>query len=371
VAGVLIFAVASGLTTVRLWGQSPATDASKFPRLNWQPTNASPGAHYLGSETCAGCHADKFATPPTPMTRAMELGSTCEILRKHPLLTFEDGPYTYRITHAGGASTYSISDGHQTISEPILWAFGQGEAGQTYVIRHNGTLYETRVSFFADTQKLDITIGYPHVTPHSLEEAIGHEQAEQSARLCFGCHSTAAVSGSRLQLDQLTPGVTCEGCHYAGADHLAAVQRGDKANPHIFNPGKLNAGDLSDFCGSCHRSGLQVVLMHSEGINTVRFQPYRLSNSRCYDPEDARISCIACHDPHQTVVRNSAFYDGKCLACHGAVAKSAATPHPKTCPVAKRDCSSCHMPKYDLPGGHFKFTDHMIRVARPGEPYPN
>jgi hypothetical protein len=29
------------------------------------------------------------------------------------------------------------------------------------------------------------------------------------------------------------------------------------------------------------------------------------------------------------------------------------------------------MPKVEIPGAHFKFTDHRIRIARPGEPYPN
>jgi formate-dependent nitrite reductase cytochrome c552 subunit len=32
---------------------------------------------------------------------------------------------------------------------------------------------------------------------------------------------------------------------------------------------------------------------------------------------------------------------------------------------------SCHMPKINLPGGHAKFTDHEIRIVRPGDPYPN
>jgi len=28
------------------------------------------------------------------------------------------------------------------------------------------------------------------------------------------------------------------------------------------------------------------------------------------------------------------------------------------------------MPKVEIPGSHFKFTDHRIRIVRPGEPYP-
>jgi hypothetical protein len=29
------------------------------------------------------------------------------------------------------------------------------------------------------------------------------------------------------------------------------------------------------------------------------------------------------------------------------------------------------MPRYEIPGSHFDSTDHMIRVVRAGEPYPN
>jgi len=33
-------------------------------------------------------------------------------------------------------------------------------------------------------------------------------------------------------------------------------------------------------------------------------------------------------------------------------------------------CTTCHMPKYELPGGHFKFTDHDIRIVRLNAPFP-
>jgi len=39
--------------------------------------------------------------------------------------------------------------------------------------------------------------------------------------------------------------------------------------------------------------------------------------------------------------------------------------------VSKDKCSSCHMPKVELPGGHVAFTDHFIRVVHPGDAYPN
>ena len=101
------------------------------------------------------------------------------------------------------------------------------------------------------------------------------------------------------------------------------------------------------------------------GVLNVRFQPYRLANSKCYDTSDTRIRCSACHDPHSPLESNAASYDAKCGACHSAAA------HTKTCRVAKQNCASCHMPKIELPGAHARFTDHQIRIARTGEPYPN
>jgi hypothetical protein len=29
------------------------------------------------------------------------------------------------------------------------------------------------------------------------------------------------------------------------------------------------------------------------------------------------------------------------------------------------------MPRVEIPGAHYRFADHQIRVNRPGDPYPN
>lgn len=356
------------------------------------PTQAPPTAHYVGSAACSKCHVREASQQSTPMARALELAAECDILRLHPRLTFRTGPYTYEIVRKGNASTYTVSDGHDTISESILWAFGLGEAGQTYVFKHDGSYYESRVSFFNDIQGLDFTLGAAPSVPTTLGEAAGRPMSSSDARTCFGCHSTGAVSPSGLDVGHLVAGVSCESCHGAGAQHLAALESGKPDPPHIFNPGRLNTGDLADFCGACHRTSMQVELMHVKSIQNVRFQPYRLTLSKCFDQNDPRISCVACHDPHQNVSREPASYDTRCLACHSASRKKPATAHlarsdastrkvsgvrPETnppsapaCPVATRLCVTCHMPKYSLPGAHFKFTDHRIRVVHSKEPYP-
>ena len=127
----------------------------------------------------------------------------------------------------------------------------------------------------------------------------------------------------------------------------------------------LATEDLSDLCGRCHRTWTQIALNGLRGVNNVRFQPYRLANSKCYDASDRRIRCTACHDPHGALEANLASYDARCAACHSAAL------HTKVCRVAKTNCAGCHMPKVDLPGAHARFTDHQIRIARAGDPYPN
>jgi hypothetical protein len=317
------------------------------------------------------------------MNRALELVATSEILRANPALNFSSGPYTYKITRRGNQSIYSVTDGNRTISAPILYAFGQGKAGQTYIFELNGSFQESRVSFYNKIKGLDWTIGYARVAPPTLEEAVGRSVSKDEARNCFGCHTTASISGTQLQLERMMPGVTCEACHGPGADHIMAMDAKDLKNKRIFNPGHMNPDELSqEFCGSCHRSAEQVSANSKlRGIDSVRFQPYRLFTSRGHDPFDARLSCTACHNPHEDPEHDAAFYDAKCFACHrsGESLKSAQLAKTETddgrdakpCPVSQKSCVSCHMPKVEIPGSHTQFTDHRIRTARQGEPFPN
>lgn len=365
--------VLTSASTILVFAAQQARPDLRAP-ATWDPAEgAPPDAVYVGEAVCAACHpSEAKAAPFTAMGQAAESVAECKILRDHPELTGRLGPYSYRITRRGSESIYSVSDGHQTLSVPVLWAFGQGEAGQTYILQYNGVYYQSRVSFFDDTKSLDQTLGVP-APAASLEDALGQRMTPDETHDCFACHTTDSVSGFHLHLPTMTLGVSCEACHGPGGAHVAAVKSGGAAGASIFNPGKLAPGDLDDFCGSCHRTWWKVQMMHIQGVNNVRFQPYRLENSRCWSPDDARISCLACHNPHQPVVRNNSdFYDARCLECH--VSKTPARPdhaHPgKACPVATSNCVSCHMPKYELPGGHFKFTDHDIRVVRPGAPYP-
>jgi hypothetical protein len=308
------------------------------------------------------------------MGQALAPASNCQILRTHPRLTFRSSPYSYQIVRQGNRSIYTVTDDVNAISEPILYCFGQGKIGQTYVFKHKGMFYETRVSYYKETQNLDFTTGHPRSTSTSLEDAIGRPLGVDEAQACFSCHSTAAVTRSQLQLNHLIPGVSCEACHGPGEKHIAAAKARKFKELQIFNPGNMDAEGLTqEFCGSCHRSFDQVMVMPGQaGLNNIRFQPYRMFNSKGHNG-DPRISCIACHDPHDELERDAAFYDSKCLSCHLAGSGDAKTPSRSAaaCPVSKQQCTKCHMPRVELPEMHFMFTDHWIRIVKPNEPIPN
>jgi len=262
---------------------------------------------------CAPCHpaqASQFSK--TAMANALFPAKSSEVLTKN-------GKVAARIAILG----YKIGD--------FQWAFGRGTVGQTWLYQKDGRWYESRVSYYSTIDDLDTTIGQ---TP---APGLGRLIPPAEARQCFNCHST----GDR-------PGIQCERCHVGEHGKL----------PHL---GKLTAEAMSDFCGQCHRTWSQIAVNGPRGVANVRFQPYRLALSKCYDAEDLRIRCTACHDPHRPLETAASAYDAKCAACHTT----------KKCTVASKDCVTCHMPKVDLPGAHFQFTDHRIRIARPNEPYPD
>jgi Zn finger protein HypA/HybF involved in hydrogenase expression len=363
--------------------QGPAMMAGEVPpsSLPWRPNGKAD--KYVGPDACVKCHVEEAAAVHAPMGRALETAAASELLRRHPNLAFTAGPFRYSITRQGERSVYSVTDGVKTVSEPILYAFGQGKAGQTYVFRHAGSFYESRLSFYREVGGLDWTIGYPRAAPARIEEALGRPMSDDEARGCFTCHATGAAEGGRLRLERMRPGVSCEACHGPGADHVAAMLAKDLKDKRIFNPGRMSPDELSqEFCGSCHRSAEQVMATQGlQGVQSVRFQPYRLFTSRGHDPSDPRMSCVACHNPHEAPRTDDAYYDAKCAACHRSAAslqsprlarsEAGAGRDAKPCPVGRAACATCHMPKVELPGSHFKFTDHRIRVARPGDPFPN
>jgi len=347
----LIIVLLSALFALRAFSEEPPKQAGNTQK---------------GMRECATCHpAEAKPQAFTSMAHALESASQSGILKSHELLTFKDGNYSYRIERHGEESSYSVSNGQETVQAQIEWAFGLGKAGQTYVFRKDGNFYESRVSFYNEIDGLDFTIGARNKQPSNIMEAAGRLMSEGDKASCFGCHATNAREGHQFALDKLVPGVQCERCHGATEGHLAGIKQADKNTGSMKHLGAMSTEEMSNFCGQCHRTWEEIASGPKLGILNVRFQPYRLTESKCYDSEDSRISCTACHDPHREVDAITKDYDSKCQACHAA-----SKPTARACRVAQTNCVSCHMPRIEIPGSHHQFTDHRIRIVKVNAPYP-
>jgi hypothetical protein len=337
---------------------------------------------FVGSAACARCHAKKAASQEiTPMAGTLIRAADADVLHTHAELSFRNGKYIYKINSNGGKPEFSVTDGEHTLSAPLMWAFGTGKVGQSYLYLLDGNYFESRVTFFSSLQGLHFTPTRALIDPHDLEEAMSRPVSLPEVKRCFSCHSAGSAAGDQFYPDKLMKGVTCEACHGPGLKHTAAMEAsalqegtGDEEGKRlVFDPAKLSPGDSVDFCGSCHGTWWDVKLTRITGLSNVRAQPYRLMSSKCWGTGDPRITCTACHDPHIPLVQDASFYDEKCLSCHlTAPGLKPTKDHPgNVCSVGTKNCTTCHMPKIEVPDMHHTFADHRIRIVRPSEPLPD
>ena len=357
---------------------NPLTDAPTQERLQqpgWWPTkplSLERRGQLVGNQKCASCHPGIVRTQrDTEMARTLTRAGTSSVEQHLNDEIFNLGRFRYSIQTSQGASRVTANEGTQSVTAPIEWVFGSGTVGQSYYWDHEGSGNESRFSYFNRTHGFDYTPGLS--SPDSLAISLGKTLSNAEARTCFACHSTVLTEGKPEQHHDVIEGIGCETCHGPGAKHVIGFDSGDpRFRTLIQSMRTLSPGESVNFCGACHRTSADVELMGVSGIATVRFPAFRLQESRCWGKGDVRLTCVACHDPHKPLEREAAFYDQKCLACHQNSPKVRGdTDHAgKSCPVASRQCVSCHMPKYEIQDMHSKFTDHRIRVNRVAEAFP-
>jgi Cytochrome c554 and c-prime len=167
-------------------------------------------------------------------------------LLAHGDARYKEGPFSYRIHVEDGHAYYSVSGPTDTLSSLLLWAFGSGSVGQSYLFEHDGALYEARISFL-DGRGFELTPGDPPDIPESVKFAVGRPIPSDEQVKCFGCHTVASRAGDRFDPAQAMLGISCEGCHGPGAAHVAMAKSGVTTPGLIFNPARLTPLSCSIF----------------------------------------------------------------------------------------------------------------------------
>jgi hypothetical protein len=337
------------------------------------PSHGQVGGAFVGSSACAACHPDKAAAQSKSeharaLARPAEHGLAKQFAPRDATLA---GKYRFRFLRSADELHVRASDASRTYEFSLEWAFGAGAKAVTFASYVSSDWYlENALSYYPARGGYSRTPGQATPTDDTLSAALGRlyrtDDSEEGIRPCFQCHSTGPVQrdGSG-RLEPSEPGVRCEACHGAGGDHHAAARTGraELARTAIANPGTGSPSGMNQECGKCHRAPAQPGQETDWNVAwNVRHQPVYLNQAACFRNSGGRLRCTTCHNPHEALRTDDAFYNDKCMECH----RAEQNPPGRICSDPRRgNCVNCHMPRVS-PQPFLEFTNHWIGVYGAG-----
>jgi hypothetical protein len=284
---------------------------------------------------CAGCHPREAAEYATSAhAHSLQKPAESNFYKSLPGVPIGEarGGFLLNYRLDGAALRVNATRGPETAAASIKWVFGAGRQAETPVAVAGQALFEHRISYYRENGRFGLTIGQQGGVSSSPRSALGRQLDPDEAKRCFGCHASAGLPDDPA----FTPGISCERCHAGAAEHA-------KGSGSVFNPGRLKARALIEFCAACHRDQPEG---NPDARINIRYQAVQLMRSACF--RNGGLSCVTCHDPHANVKSDASFYRERCLTCHQDQKNQG-------------DCLECHMAR-SSPLPHLTFTDHDIRV---------
>lgn len=389
---------------------SPSSDRDVWK----QYASLSDSVHYVGINTCAGCHRDIYDSYiQTGMGKSFDVASVqkssavvsrntiihdhFKSLNYHPQW-YNDSLFLTEFRLIGNDTQY-------VRTEKINYIVGSGQHTNSHLFNINGYLYQAPATFYTQKGVWDLPPGFENGNNSRFNRKIELE--------CMSCHNAypRVVLGSENKYDFVANGIDCERCHGPGSKHVEEKRKGnlidiDKEIDYtIVNPAKLPIALQLDVCQRCHIQGNAVLNegksffdfkpgMHLSDVMNVFMPVYkgqedehimashaeRMKMSKCFinslqkaeqinkttqslKPYENAMTCITCHNPHVSVkVTGKAVFNSACNNCH-QTGKEVICIEDRTKRQESGDnCISCHMPKnstIDIP--HVRTTDHFIR----------
>jgi predicted CXXCH cytochrome family protein len=344
-------------------------------------------AHYVGSQTCQGCHQEIYAR-----WKKTRMANIVRDPKSHPdaiipdLSTIPDG--LPKITKEDIALVYGShwkqryfkKTGDDYFPLPIQWDILNKKWSKFHV---------------ADNQDWWATL-YP--------DPAGDNSARPTGPLCDGCH-TVNYNIQTKTASELNVG--CEMCHGAGSAH---VQNPKLVN--ILNPARQDYVHANDTCIQCHSQGQPLAnpiqgknydwpVGYHAGLTLSdywKLEPHKLGDlTFTHFPDGTAhknrmqgndfvqslmytrgVTCFSCHDPHGS--DNDAMLrkpiNEVCMSCHGANTQNG--PHAATIEAHTHhmpgspgsQCVACHMPKIEaeLPNTpNLNVSSHTFHFVNPVE----
>jgi predicted CXXCH cytochrome family protein len=384
------------LTVLLLVGCEPAPDV---PVVGEQRE-----AEFVGSVSCAACHADQTrAWQSSHHYAALQQASADTVLGDFADAELTRGEVTTKFFRRDGGYWIATDGGDGSIREfRVRYTFGVDPL-QQYLVELDGGRYQAvtiawdaRPAQQGGQRWFDLQSGEVIAANDPLHWTKVSYNWNSS---CADCHSTHLVKNldpatGDFETTFSSDSVGCEACHGAGSLHVAApmesrlvLGRDERAwilaaGARIAQRAPLTAGDAEiEVCAQCHARRMQlsdayepgkrlldsyrpalldVGLYHSDGqILDEVFEYGSFVQSRMHA---AGVTCTDCHDPHSGNVR--ATDNTLCTSCHTPSAFDTPEHHRHTPAQSGSLCVDCHMrerPYMVVDPRH----DHSFRVPRP------
>jgi predicted CXXCH cytochrome family protein len=371
------------------------------------PSELAARAEFVGSEACAGCHAEAYEDWRDSHHRhAMAPAAQHSVLGDFRDATFEYFGTTTRFYTRAGEYYVATDNAAGEIEEfKIAYTFGFTPLQQYLIELPKGRLQALSIAWDSRPAAEGGQRWY-HLYP---DERIDHDDPlhwtgafQNWNSRCASCHSTDLAknydrAGNRYTTRWAEIAVGCESCHGPGARHLAwaagdasIAERGLGTSLAAVwqpsageRPSRAEAGMLSpqlQVCSACH--SLRTELAHRDP-GAAFADGYALSPLRdgLYFPDGQMreevyvtgsflqskmhanaVSCTNCHEPHGGRLHIEG--NGLCLQCHEARAFETEAHHFHEPGTIGAQCVSCHMSQRAYMGIDVRH-DHSFRVPDP------
>jgi len=375
---------------------------------------AAVAATYVGSQSCAECHAaESQAWQASQHAAAMQRATERTVLGD-----FNDASYSFQ----GVNSRFFRRDGKffirtdgpvgQLADFEVKYTFGIAPLQQYLVELPGGRLQAVSVTWDARPREQGGQRWfrqYPNEKVDHTDELHWTRRAQNWNFMCADCHSTQVSKGYDAADDSFKTtyaeiSVGCEACHGPGSAHLQwAERKGNEAGKGLtvqFDErrgvawarneagkpvrSKLRQTDREiEVCAQCHARRAQVAEGYQPGRAFLDHYLPSLLTPALYHVDGqqhdevfiwgswlqsrmhaAGVTCSDCHDPHTQKMR--APGNAVCAQCHEPSKYDVTTHHRHEQGTAGAQCVNCHMPQTTYMVVDPR-RDHSMRVPRPDE----
>ncbi|MGI8906415.1 MAG: tetratricopeptide repeat protein [Candidatus Sumerlaeaceae bacterium] len=413
---VLLATLTAAALAALLLYKSEKLPYSPGESLSWVRATTGPAAGYIGSQSCAECHAEIVSTySHVAMGRSLYRPTVTNIIEDYtsaPEFYHQPSQQYFRMLREGEKFfqvRYQKSPEGKAINElraEINYIVGSGNHARSYLHEEpGGKLYQLPVAWYSQEKQWAMNPGYDSAMHMGFSRRITYD--------CMFCHG--GIPNLPAGADRFNYGETsdfgtepltaigCENCHGPAAEHVKLAR--EKASSEKVKKAIVNAGNISDeaeldTCMACHlettsgklphsvqtidspvyswRPGMsladyRISFDHPKGVGRddkfeIAGQAYRMRMSKCFTASQGRLTCTSCHDPHKVPENRTAAGIASCRECH-APGKSDCTEKPDMRAVVQDNCIQCHMPQRRTDDVvHVVMTDHFIqRFRRPEE----